>query len=248
MSAPTVLILGEDTAHGVLAGCLLRGGVPSGAWTHLGSRDLAALLPGLRYDKHGDVDTTRVKTRGHIAGEPLRPAAGYIRKVIANALFTRPTVLVFVKDTDGREDLAESVQQVAPLFSAHPTTVIFALPHRDAEAWFVAGFAPADAVERDRLAATRRSLSFDPTGEPERLTAHPNDAPQDAKRVLRSLLGLDPTGGALSFKELDADRHHERLLGDLARLRRAGGACGLVAFLDDLASRAAPLLATSSTP
>jgi hypothetical protein len=248
MSAPTVLILGEDTAHGVLAGCLLHGLVASGAWTHRGDRDLSGVLPDLRYNQHGDVDTSRVKTRGHILGESLRPGAAFARKVITSALLTKPTVLIFVKDTDGRDGFVDGIQQVVPLFSGHSTPVIFALPHRDAEAWFVAGFVPGSREEHERVAVLRRTLSFDPLTQPERLTAHPNDAPQDAKRVLRTLLGLDPESRPLALDELERDRHHERLFGDLDRLRRVGAHCGLVAFLDDLESRAARVLATSSAP
>jgi hypothetical protein len=44
------------------------------------------------------------------------------------------------------------------------------------------------------LDALRAELSFDPTGQPDRLTAHPNDAPRDAKRVLTRLSDGDTIG------------------------------------------------------
>lgn len=243
MTIATVTIIGEDTAHPVLAGFLLGRVVSVGHWTHLGAQDLGALVDGLRYDRPRDVDTSRVKTRGHIAGRPLRPGAAFVRKLIANALASQPSLLIFVKDSDGDEENQAAIQQVREAFAQHPTPLILAMPHRDAEAWFVAGFAPRNEAERQRLASLRRELGFDPTTEPERLSARPNDAPQDAKRVLRRLLDLDARSHPLSIEELDRERFHERLLGDLARLRAVGVRCGLVAFLDALQGLAAHMLA-----
>ncbi len=94
----------------------------------------------------------------------------------------------------------------------------------------MSGFAPHDASEQCRLDDARRALSFDPTTQSHRLTAHPNDALTDAKRVLTQL-----TDG-------DRDREHA-CLGDRERLHQRGERNGARAFLDEIDARIVPVFA-----
>lgn len=245
-----VAIVGEDTAHAVLAGSLLRQIVPDGEWVFDGDLELDTLVSGLRYHRQGSLKPPQSKLRGHIDGQPAGPRVQVARNRMVSVLERRPTLMIYVEDTDGDDDVPVALQRAALSFAAHSAAIILAMPHRDAEAWFVAGYLPSGIDDRQRLTSLRKSLSFDPTTNPERLSARPNSAPQDAKRVLRQLLGLGAESKPLSIEELDRERYHERLLGDPARLRQHGRACGLTDYLDALTTRASPALrpATSTDP
>ena len=117
--------------------------------------------------------------------------------------------------------------------------MVVAAPHRDAECWLVAGVEPANDREREAHAAVQRELSFNPLMSSDRLTGQPNDAPTDAKRVLRRLLCLDVASRPLTPAELRD--YHPRLLSDLKRLRDRGERSGLMAFLDALGADVVPL-------
>jgi hypothetical protein len=265
---PSVALVGEDSAHAVLLCALLRASIKEAAreagrdWivdniAHdpalLGDEDLGEMIEGLRYTSsifgiEGDVEPARiggrpVKLRGHLGGAPLAPEAQKWRALLVKVLAREPAATLVAKDTDGQPTKLAGLRQVVEHFEAlDPDRVIaIAAPHHDAECWFVAGFDPVDTPkESDALRAVTRALSFDPRERPERLTAHPNDAPTDAKRVLRQLLGHGEKSAPLDLHETRT--HHARLLGDLSRLRRRGGGTGLTAFLVDLAERVVPTL------
>jgi hypothetical protein len=111
-----------------------------------------------------------IKLRGHIDGKPLRPEAGFWRRVLLVLACDDPPpeVLIVAHDTDGDRARIKDLEQALSL--THPMPVIIAAPHQDAEAWFVAGFRPESDAERRRLSERRDELGFDPPEEPHRLT------------------------------------------------------------------------------
>jgi hypothetical protein len=161
-------------------------------------------LPGVRYTPHGRaaeagrslggeviVGGRPVKLRGFIGGASQKPeAAVWRRRLLWGLLEEGADAIIAAQDTDGDLSKLDGLRQVAALLEQlNPKQpVLIAAPHRDAEAWLIAGFRPESHHEADRLAAAQRALSFSPTSRPELLSAHPNDALQDAKRVCRFLL------------------------------------------------------------
>lgn len=268
MRAPTVVaIVGEDNAHAVLLGTLLRASIREAAqaanrdWIidnlehdpiFHGQEDLRHVCAGLRYTSSLRIDTDdlrsmqiggkRVKTRGVIGGAPQGVEAHKWRLILMKILGTEPDVVLVARDTDGDPDRLLGLRQAIAFFESlgQPRVIVLAAPHQDAEAWFVAGVEPDGPRELAALTQVSRDLSFDPRLQPARLTAHPNDALTDAKRVLRRLLLFDQKSAPLTPDELA--RVCERLLGDLARLRQRGRDTGLLTFLDQVTRRVLPLL------
>lgn len=257
---PVVALVGEDAAHAVLLGALLRGSICATArasgrdWIadniHHdpvldGQEDLNQILPGLRYTSSIRVTPTRIngkplKLRGFLGDEPQEPGAHRWRLILTTILATEPEIVLVAADTDGDPVNLAGLRQVVRFFESRDPdrVIVLAAPHQDAESWFVTGFQPTGDDEHAAHATVIGELDFDPCVQPERLTAHPNDARTDAKRILRRLLLLDVRSAPLTPDELRD--HHERLLGDLERLRRRGVSTGLVAFLDDLQRRVVP--------
>jgi hypothetical protein len=188
--------------------------------------------------KHRTIGGRRIKLHGHIDGKPLRPEAGFWRRVLLLLAGDDPPpdLLIVAHDTDGDRARVKDLEQAVAL--THPIPVIIAAPHQDAEAWFVAGFRPRSDAEHRRLSERRKELSFDPPEEPHRLTAHPNDARTDAKRVLRIFVFDEDASRAPTLEEMGD--LCERTLDDLALLERRGEACGLAAFLAAVRSTLAP--------
>lgn len=151
----------------------------------------------------------------------------------------RPDILVGMLDTGDprlRGDAERARRHIQTLGAT--MTVVFGLIYRDAEAWFVAGLTDVAG----RLATAKRELNFDPCAEPEKLTAQPNDALTDAKRVLRFLLGDTPTLAAtpsIALSGAEAEALAERTLRDLDVLARAS-ATGLGEFIAALRTLVAP--------
>lgn len=190
--------------------------------------------------KHLNINGKRIKLRGHIDGEPLKPEASFWRRVLLLfvGLEPRPDALIIVHDTDGdlgRIGALERARRLVP----GGVPLIVATPHRDAEGWFVAGFVPQTEVERARLRDRKAALGFSPPDEPHRLTAHPNHALTDAKRVLRILVFDDNTSRPPTLAELPD--LCERTLSDLARLEQRKE-CQIAAFIQELRTILVPLL------
>jgi hypothetical protein len=186
-----------------------------------------------------------IKLRGFIDGKPLKPEAGLWRRVfivLLAALDPPPDALIVVHDTDGDLARIDAIDQALAIVRAldEPLPVIVATPHQDAEAWFVTGFVAASDVERRRLESCTEDLGFCPPDEAHRLTAHPNDAPTDAKRVLRRLVFDEDASRPPALDELPD--LCARTLSDLALVERRGVACKLTAFLHDLRVLLVPLL------
>lgn len=268
-SAIDVALVGEDTAHAVLLGVLLRETIREAAtasgreWiiynlehepAFIGDVDLTEVIPGLRYSssltplatakERLTIGGRPVKLRGFIDGKP-REAESKRWELLLLALLSgspKPDVVLVAKDTDGAPAALNGLRQAAGRFTDH--RIVIAAPHRDAECWLVAGVEPTSDRERESLAAVQRDLSFNPLTESDRLTGQPNDAPTDAKRVLRRLLCLDVASRPLTPDELR--EHHPRLLSDLERLRQRGERSGLTAFLDALGADVVPLFVPGS--
>ena len=199
-----------------------RGERPDERWfkiSWIGSRDLGAIT----------IDGRLPKRHGRIAGQALEPEARLWRDILLwfSSLSPRPEVLLVVRDLDGNPGKRAGVLQVRDNLT-WPFVVVVATPEPEVEAWVVAGFEPRDDVEAATLRSLSAELSFDPTREPHRLTAHPNDAPRDAKRVL--------------FQLSRGDEERERAcLDDHARLRERGDETHLPAFLDEINQRLVPI-------
>lgn len=161
------------------------------------------------------------------------------------------TALVALADSQNDAQALDGARRAAAYLREvlTPTmTFAFGVPHGDAECWFVAALTEADAPRhRDSLAA----LNFDPLREPERLTAQPNDAERDAKRVLRFLLGRGGATLAATQTGALAEDEYEALASwspqDLDRLS-AFVACGLSAFLAELRVHVAPRIIPGPPP
>ncbi len=263
-----VLILAEDTAHAAIADGLTHAVLCEVArerhadwiadalsllmrWK--GEKDLEPHLQGVRYTPWPrafaesdslppvvEIDGVRLKTRGHYKGQPLKTGAAAYRKALLWAYSEQYPLdaMILVKDTDGKSESLDGLWQVIDIVSR---PIILAAPHRDAEAWFVAGLRPEEGTEESvRLEQIRGELSFDPCEEPHRLTSSPNTANTDAKRVLRRILHDEDAS-----RPIELDRQAavaERCFSDLALLRERGVATGLVAFLEQIEARLYPLL------
>lgn len=184
------------------------------------------------------------RLNGHINGQPAGLEASLWRRVfvLVASIDPPPDALVVVHDTDGdikrRTGLDQALSAMKDL--PHALPVVVAMPHQDAEAWFVAGFVPQNPHERLRLDECKKELAFLPPEEPHRLTAHPNDAPTDAKRVLQILLHGENRSRPPSRAELPA--LCDRTLRDRSLLTRRGRLAQLSAYLDDLRTILVPVV------
>ena len=186
-----------------------------------------------------------------IGDEPAGEAAWFISLY---ALFLAqpapPDALIAVSDSQNRAGAQDAADRAARYIRdalAAPIPVAFGVPHCDAEGWFVAALTGGDPGH----SAARQELNLDPLREPHRLTAQPNTAVRDAKRVLRFLIGAGratlastPTG-ALSCAEYE-DLAEAWTAADLARLQ-AHDACGLAAFIQALREVIAPAVLPGPT-
>lgn len=164
------------------------------------------------------------RVHGRIAGEPLMPEASMVRTVLVafERRQPRPELVILARDGDGyAAQRRRGVDQVrTKLQWSFP--VVLAMPEPEGEAWFIAGFEPRNDEERARLDALVQELAFDPTKQPHRTTAHPNDASTDTKRVLARLT------------RDDALRRDACLDHPLDELARRGATTGLAQFIAEL--------------
>ncbi len=263
-----VAIAGEDQAHRILATRLLDGVLlerAGGGWPSrdeldhcrvwCGWRDADDLPEHERFYKSKSLDddlkerlaelqkppARRFFQVGRIDGEPGGKALWFIRLYQLFALRQpRPHVLICVCDTSDASlhEAAERARHYIQKTLGSEMIVVFALPFRNAEAWFIAGL--TDVPTRRDVAT--KELDFDPVAEPHKLTAQPKTADTDAKRVLRFLLGEGSTlreSHSVALPGLELDALAERTLTDLALLGQAG-CTGLARFLATLRAEVAP--------
>jgi hypothetical protein len=143
--------------------------------------------------------------------------------------------IVVATDTDGfdRAVLAAVAQHLPDLDRpSAPRPIVLAIAHPEAESWFVLGFVPTHEAERQRHGELVRALGFDPVTAPHRLTARPNDAATDAKRVLCGLLWGHHRAKAAGREQLP--ELLSRCLPAAAIIEAHGAACGIRAFVADV--------------
>jgi hypothetical protein len=216
------LLASVDWLRDVIESCRVWQGLHAGERWHKYSLDDA-------YDlRPVSIRGVVIKPQGWIAGAPLKPEAGMWRRVLLQFVHAdpRPDIVVLVRDVDGYAERLDGIEQVRRGFP-WPFQIVAAMPEPEIEGWIVSGFSPADAGERTTLEELRRQLSFDPTAQSHRLTAHPNDAAADAKRVLARLSGED------------RDRQRACLERDVVYAR--GERNGARRFLDEVDQRVVPM-------
>ena len=228
--------------------------------------DAAVVFVGLSEQGLGFFDHrhTRKELRealGLLPGRPMftddaatlrgSPAAKYFADILrlAELRAKPPEAVVILRDTDDDADVVPGSELAICWFHERVrkiSAVVIGTPHRDAEGWLVAGLHHDEAVT-ERRDYTRRKLGFDPCTSPERLSSAPNNAPQDAKRVLAFLLG---DGQKLS--EVPSRPPHpktsagilDEALKNVEELERRTNKCGLSALLravnTEIATRAVP--------
>jgi hypothetical protein len=217
------LVARHEWLDGILEHCRLwRGLTEDAAWYKFDPSDAYDLRPFI-------IGGRKISMQGHIDGQPLKPEAGMWRKVLLMFCHRdpRPDVVILARDMDGYPERLAGIVQVRDGLP-WPFKVAVAMADPEIEAWHVAGFTPEGPDEQGRLDALQRELSFDPTTQSHRLTAHPNDARTDAKRVLEHLCGAD-------------QRRREACLVDHIILRQRGAANGMNAFLDEIDEHVVPV-------
>jgi hypothetical protein len=108
-----------------------------------------------------------------------------------------------------------------------PFAVIIGVARTKSECWLLAAFDPCNDAEKERLAALRAELGFDPRTRSEELTAKGDKDKRSAKRVLAELCRGDEERGLPSVS--------------LKTLKERGQGNGLADYLGELESRYVPL-------
>lgn len=176
-----------------------------------------------------------LKAHGQFGGAPGLPDARAARYalLLAHALEPRPQGIVLLRDLDDQPERRGGLEQARTDFEARvpdPIVVVIGAANTKRECWVLAAFEPRSDAERDALTALRQELGFDPTAEPEQLTAKHADALRSAKRVLRALLGDDPVREAACLEA------------GLELLMERGEHCGLADYLGEVRDRLVPVV------
>jgi len=177
--------------------------------------------------------TASIRAHGHIDGNPLEIDAGAARRAILylKAVFDDLKGVILIRDQDDQPDRRRGLEQARSEHHGSPEIVV-GLAVTEREAWVISGFVPQDDAEQTRLDSERQTLGFNPCERSHELTAGKDDtAPRSPKRVLRQLSG--------------GDYHRESQCWNttpLTLLRERGSMNGLVAFLDEVRTRLAPLI------
>jgi hypothetical protein len=158
---------------------------------------------------------------------------GALRALFLARRLQRDAVLL-LRDLDNEPARRDHLHAAREHASAVPCVIGTASPMR--EAWALHGFLPQDAREEARLGSMRRELGFDPTLHADRLTARTKDAKKQPKRVLAHLVDDDADREAACWSVCP-----------LAVLRERGQRSHLTAFLDEVATTLAPIVAASAT-
>lgn len=203
-----------------------------------------AISEGQMLPSRVSINDAPVPTQGFVAGEPVGLEGHAWRRALLWAFLQEepPEVIIAVRDTDGRPELLEGLQRVRTHIP-FPGPVLLAAPHRDAEAWFIAGFEPENDDEHTRLRDVVAELSFDPRRAPHRLTSQPNNADTDAKRVLQRLLNGARQSRPIPLEELPT--LVERCLNNTQTLAARGEETGIVTFLQQIEEFLYPILSGS---
>lgn len=169
-----------------------------------------------------------LRTHGRGQGAAKQEAEKAIRLCSLLAEPEPPDCILLVRDSDNDEGRRDAFRSVA---GQRNPVVLVAMPHPKREAWVLAGFIPVNAAEASALGSLRAELGFDPTERAQELTAAPEGAKRNAKRVLRQLVEGDSQREAVCWESAD-----------LATLKARGQETGLAEFLDSLGVHLVPLL------
>lgn len=180
---------------------------------------------GLRHVAHGRFDA-----RGGPQARATRQALFLLMKGP-----DLPDGVALLVDSDGMDKRTGLEAAVRDETTAWPFRIAIGVADRERESWILSAWLPENALETRKLAAFRRELGFDPTNEPEKLSAGGRKgrageiAKRDPKRVVGSLC---PT------------KARERACWEstpLTTLESKGARNGLAAFLKDVRDEFAPL-------
>ncbi|ATB44267.1 hypothetical protein CYFUS_009754 [Cystobacter fuscus] len=176
--------------------------------------------------------------QGHFAGRPGEAGAlmGRTAFLVARELALQDTkleavILVWDMDDQGQDRRKGLTQASTEARSLVPFEIVLGCPDPMREAWVLAGFEPETEAERERLAAMRQELGFNPCEEAHRLDAKKEQARRNPKRVLEELTAGERDRAVRCWTEAP-----------LTRLRARGGPSGLSAFLDESARSLIPRL------
>ncbi len=180
--------------------------------------------------------------RQRVHGKPGSTDPPELRKALAAIarLSEPPDLILLAKDSDGDEQHRAAMVRACESCS-WADRIVLAVAHREAEAWIVAAFTPANREERRRLEEAKQELGFDPVERPHMLTSGRRGEMRDAKRVLALLVEGD--------RRASVSGHHERCVtclteAPLKDLERRGRDTGLPEFIADVEARVIPLLET----
>jgi hypothetical protein len=174
-----------------------------------------------------------IEAEGFFNGEPGLPDARAARRALRYLRATVPQLeaVVLIRDQDDQADRRGGLDQ-ARREDHEGIVVVVGLAVVEREAWIISGFVPKDEAEQTRLDAERQTLGFNPCERSHELTAGKNNAAlRSPKRVLRQL-----SGGVF-----ERERQCWAIT-PLTRLRECGTRNGLVAYLDEVRTRLAPLI------
>lgn len=144
--------------------------------------------------------------------------------------------VLLVRDTDNKNERIRSLEK-ARKSPAWRFEVILATPHPKRECWALAGFEPATSEEEETLRQVRQGLGFDPTRQPELLTAEGDKGKKNAKTVLKRLVDDDKVRENACWRDTDLS-----LLADRGRGSRLGH------YLTELSDRLVPLIGGRTKP
>lgn len=136
----------------------------------------------------------RLKFHGRFkgAGEfESRQAIGVLNRTAPDA-----AIAILLRDSDGDEFRGEQAKAARDA-QRSPFPVVVGVAHCMLEAWCLLVFRPGDEDETQRLRAIRQELGYDPTRQPWRLDAKPENAKGNPKRVLRKLSAGDANSPCL---------------------------------------------------
>ncbi|HFE43977.1 MAG TPA: hypothetical protein ENJ18_00585 [Nannocystis exedens] len=174
-----------------------------------------------------------IRPRGHFRGEKGAPDAANTRYVLLSAakmhFSVALSVLFIARDLDDQSQRRVGMQQAVDE-KQWPFRVVIAWSQPESEAWYLAGFSPADEDEGGRLGELRGKLGFDPTCAPHRLSSTGRECKKDAKQALRVLSAGDPDRERACLQEAP-----------LPKLVERSGASGLADFLNAVRDEVLPL-------
>ena len=140
-----------------------------------------------------------------------------------------PDLVLLVRDTDNDSRRRSSFLDVAQDASLG-TRVLIAMPHTKREAWVLASFEASPGDEHRKLEQERGRLGFNPTSQPEKLTAQAPNSKREAKKALSALTGGDLERERRCWEETP-----------LPTLSARGNKCGLTDYFIAVSDRLVPL-------